>query len=85
MGGVGLQSGEDLALPYPWFMLNNITVRGQWMYPRESARQLVALVRAGLLRLEEFTLTEFALDRANAAIDDAAAHAAPFRLTILCP
>jgi alcohol dehydrogenase len=85
MGGVGLQGGDDLALPYPWFMLNNITVRGQWMYPRESARRLVALVYAGLLRLEDFTLTKFALDDANAAIDDAAAHPAPFRLTVVCP
>ena len=31
MGGVGMQGGDDLALPYRWLMRNNITLRGQWM------------------------------------------------------
>ncbi len=36
MGGVGMLGGDDLALPYPWIMRNNTTVRGQWMLPREA-------------------------------------------------
>ena len=36
MGGVGMLGGGDLALPYPWIMRNNITIRGQWMYPRQA-------------------------------------------------
>lgn len=85
MGGIGLQGEEDLVLPYPWFMLNNITVRGQWMYSRASAPRLVALVEAGLLRLDDFAIMRFALDDVNAAIEDAAAHPVPFRLTVVCP
>ncbi len=29
MGGVGMLGGDDLGLPYPWIMRNNITIRGQ--------------------------------------------------------
>lgn len=85
MGGIGLQGDEDLVLPYPWFMLNDITVRGQWMYPRASAPRLIGMVRAGLLQLDDFALAPFPLDDVNAAIEDAAQHPEPFRLTVLCP
>jgi len=85
MGGIGLDGEDDLVLPYPWFMLNGITVRGQWMYPRASAPRLIALVRAGLLELEAFDITTFPIDDVNAAIEDAAQHPEPFRLTVLCP
>lgn len=87
MGGVGLQGGDDLALPYPWFMLNNITVRGQWMYSRADAPKLIALVRAGLLRLEEFSVSTYALDECNAAVNFAAETSATsaFRLTVITP
>jgi alcohol dehydrogenase len=85
MGGVGMLGGEDLALPYPWIMRNLITVKGQWMYPREAVAGMVGLVRAGLLVLDHFTVTEFALDDANAAVAHAAANAGPFRLTVLKP
>ncbi len=83
MGGVGmLGGGDDLALPYPWIMRNDITVRGKWMYPPEAVRMMVGLVRAGLLRLEEYAVTEFALSRVNEAIAHAAANGGPFRLTV---
>ena len=48
------EGGADLALPYPWLMRNDITVRGKWMYPRWAPGRLVALVRAGLLDLDQF-------------------------------
>ncbi|WP_279356183.1 zinc-binding alcohol dehydrogenase family protein [Methylobacterium indicum] len=85
MGGVGMLGGDDLALPYPWIMRNDITVRGKWMYPPEAVRMIVGLVRAGLLRLEEYAVTEFALSRVNEAIVHAAANGGPFRLTVLRP
>lgn len=85
MGGVGMQGGDDLALPYPWIMRNNITVRGQWMYPREATNRLVGLVRAGLLKLEDFEVTAFGLDRINEAVAHAAAHGGPFRRTVVTP
>ena len=85
MGGVGMLGGEDLALPYPWIMRNLITVKGQWMYPREAVAGMVGLVRAGLLDLGQFAVTAFALDDANEAVAHAAANAGPFRLTVLKP
>jgi alcohol dehydrogenase len=85
MGGVGMEGGEAFALPYPWIMRNNITVRGQWMYPRWAPRRLVALIRAGLLDLGHFAATSFALEQVAEAVAHAAANGGPFRMTILRP
>jgi len=85
MGGVGWQGGDDLALPYPWLMRNDITVRGKWMYPRVAMSQMVRLVQAGLIDLTQFDVTEFSLDDANDAVPYAAAHAGPLRLIALRP
>ncbi len=85
MGGVGLQGGEDLGLPYRWLMRNNITLRGQWMYPPFAVTRMVAMVRAGLVSLEEFAVTSFDLDHANEAVAHAAANARPFQTTVICP
>jgi alcohol dehydrogenase len=81
MGGVR----EQVGIPYAWLMRNCITLRGQWMYAREATSELIALVRAGLLRLDDCQITSFALDRANEAVAHAAAHAGPFQATVLCP
>jgi len=85
MGGVGTQGGADLGLPYGWLMRNCITVRGQWMYPPGAVTRLAAMVRAGLIRLEEFAVTSFDLDHANEAVAHAAANARPFQTTVICP
>ena len=85
MGGVGMLGGEDLALPYPWIMRNLVTLKGQWMYPREAVAGMVGLIRAGLLDISHFAVTEFALDEANAAVAHASANAGPFKLTVLKP
>jgi alcohol dehydrogenase len=81
MGGLGV----DVALPYRWLMRNNITIRGQWMYPREAVPRFIALLRSGLLPLDHVDITEFPLAGINEAITHAAAHAGPFRLTVLRP
>jgi len=85
MGGVGRSGGADLALPYPWLMRNDITVRGKYMYPRDAPAEMVRLVRAGLIDLTQFDLTEFGLDDVNDAVAHAAATAGPLRLTVLRP
>ncbi|WLA87343.1 zinc-binding dehydrogenase [Bradyrhizobium elkanii] len=82
MGGVGMLGGEDLALPYPWIMRNNITIRGQWMYEAKSVTTLIGLIRVGLLDLEQFEVAEFGIDRINEAVSHAFRHAGPFRLTV---
>jgi threonine dehydrogenase-like Zn-dependent dehydrogenase len=85
MGGVGMAGGAGLELPYPWIMRNCISIHGVWMYPPDAASRLIALVRAGLLRLEEYEATAFDLDRANEAIEHAAANGGPFKLTVIRP
>ena len=85
MGGVGMLGGEDLALPYPWIMRNNITIRGQWMYPPGAVRGMVGLVRSGLLDLHQFAVTEFELKDVNEAVVHAGANGGPFKLTVLRP
>ena len=74
MGGVGMLSGDDLALPYPWLMDNSVTVRGQWMYPRTANAQMIRLIRSGVLDLRHERVTTFSLDDANDAVAHAATH-----------
>jgi alcohol dehydrogenase len=83
MGGVGMSGGPGLDLPYPWLMRNNITVKGQWMYPPDAALRMTALIRAGLVDLGQFSVTAFALDDINAAVTHAADNAGPFKMTIV--
>jgi len=85
MGGVGMLGGAGLELPYPWIMRNCITIHGVWMYPRAAIPRMIAMVRAGLLDLGQFAVTEFPLDRANEAVAHAAANGGPFRMTVLKP
>lgn len=85
MGGVGMAGGAGLELPYPWLMRNCISIHGVWMYPPDAASRLIALVRAGLLRLDEYTTTDFDLDHVNEAVAHAAANGGPFKLTVIRP
>jgi NADPH:quinone reductase-like Zn-dependent oxidoreductase len=85
MGGVGMAGGAGIELPYPWIMRNCISIHGVWMYPPDAAARLISLVRAGLLRLEEYETTAFDLDHANDAVAHAAANGGPFRLTVIRP
>jgi alcohol dehydrogenase len=85
MGGVGRQGGSDLELPYSWMMRNNITVCGRYMYPREAIPRMVEMIRAGMIDLAKFDLSEFALEDANEAIAHAAANAGPHSMTVIRP
>ncbi len=85
MGGVGMLGGPGLDLPYPWIMRNCVTIRGQWMYPREAISGLIKLIRSGLLDLNIFDVTVFDLVHANEAVAHAAANGGPFKLTVIQP
>jgi alcohol dehydrogenase len=85
MGGVGMAGGPGLELPYPWLMRNCISIHGVWMYPPDAATRLIGLVRAGLLRLDEYATTDFDLDHVNEAVAHAAANGGPFKLTVIRP
>jgi alcohol dehydrogenase len=81
MGGVR----SDLALNYNVLMHKEITLRGVWMYPRDAIPRMVRMVRAGLVDLAQFELTEFGLDGANDAVSHAAENAGPRQLTVIRP
>ncbi len=81
MGGVR----SDLAIGYNWLMHNELTLRGAWMYPRAAIPNMVRLIRAGLIDLDRYELSEFPLDQANAAVAHAAATAGPDRRTVIRP
>jgi alcohol dehydrogenase len=81
MGGIG----ADLCLPYRHLMRNCITVRGQWMYPRNAPSRLIQLAHAGLISLDNPEVTAFSLADANAAVDHAAANGGPFKMTVITP
>jgi len=81
MGGVQ----DELSLPYGWLMRSCVTLRGQFMYGRAAIERLIALVRAGVLRLDTSTVATFALDEVNQAVTHASQHAAPFEATVLRP
>jgi alcohol dehydrogenase len=81
MGGVR----DALNLPYMWVMRNNITIHGQWMYPRSAPARLISMIRAGQISLDGFDITEFNLEAVNDAVAHAAAHAGPFATTVLRP
>ncbi len=81
MGGVD----ADVAIPYRYVMRNNITIRGQYMYPRHAPLLLAGLIRAGLLRLEAFSTHAFPLAEANHAVQYAHDHGGAFQMTVLTP
>jgi alcohol dehydrogenase len=81
MGGIR----DDVALPYAWMMRECIEVRGQWMYPRDATQRMVGLIRSGLVRLEDFAVTEFPLENVNEAVLHSAANAGPFKMTVVRP
>jgi alcohol dehydrogenase len=81
MGGVR----SDLALNYNVLMHKEISLRGAWMYPGDAIPKMVEMIRAGLIDLAQFDLTEFGLDAANNAVAHAAANAGPRQLTVIRP
>lgn len=83
MGGVGMNGGSNLMLPYPWLMRNNIMIKGQWMYPREVIPRLIAMMKSGLLDLTRYQVMEFALADVGEAIAHAAATSGSFHHTAL--
>jgi alcohol dehydrogenase len=85
MGGVGMLGGDEFALPYPWLMRNSVTVRGQWMYPREANAGIIRLLASGALDLAPERVRSFRLEDVNDAVAYAAAHGGPFDRTALTP
>lgn len=84
MGGLRGEGG-NLGPNHNWLMHNETTVRGVWMYGKEAIPRIVEIVRAGLIDLGQFEVTEFGLAEANEAVAHAAANPGPRQLTVLRP
>ncbi len=76
--------GGDLARP---ILEHGIRVHDhrRSMYPREAVARLAGLVRSGLLDLRHYDVASFELEAVNEAVAHAAAHAGPFRMTVVRP
>ncbi|KAF9311869.1 hypothetical protein BG003_006888 [Podila horticola] len=81
MGGVQ----ANIELPYSHIMLNNITIKGKFMYHRADPTTLLGLVDAGLLRLDVGEYKTFKLEDINEAIDWSAANSGPLSSAIVVP
>ncbi|KAG0356916.1 hypothetical protein BG005_004105 [Podila minutissima] len=81
MGGVQ----SNIELPYSHIMLNNITIKGKFMYHRADPTMLLGIVDAGLLRLDVGEYRAFKLEEINEAIDWAAENSGPFSGAIVVP
>ena len=84
MGGVRGSGGVDLARIYNW-LKNGTSLRGAWMYPRDAIPRMVRMIRAGLIDLSRYHVTEFGLSEVNTALAHAAVNAGPVGLTVLRP
>lgn len=79
----GLRVGFEM--PYAHLQRNGIRLCGQHMYPREAPARLIALLKAGLLSLDDLRVTTFPLEQANQAVAHAAETGGAFRYTVLQP
>jgi alcohol dehydrogenase len=61
-----------LPISYPYVMLNNLEIIGQFMYPQDTFMRLVDLARAGLLDLRAIRARSFPLDALPEAMAAAA-------------
>jgi alcohol dehydrogenase len=80
MGGV--QAAIDL--PYSHVMLNELTITGAFMYPRNAPRDLVNMVKGGILNLSKLGIRRFPLEQVQAALDFAEHSKGPL-YTMLVP
>lgn len=64
---------KDIAIPYVVAVMNNLTIRGQYMYEREDVFGLIKLIETGVLKLGkaagEELVGEFGLDDHEKAFD----------------
>jgi threonine dehydrogenase-like Zn-dependent dehydrogenase len=77
---------EELKLPTQFIMLNDITVRGKWMYTKDDMRNMIKLLEAGYLKLGAIqTLGDFSLGEFEGAFEKAAKMSGPLSQVIISP
>lgn len=67
VGGVSV----DIPLPYSKIMLEQLTIKGSFMYPRHIPGELLKMISAGILNLDAIQVSTFSLDEITTAISEA--------------
>jgi alcohol dehydrogenase len=62
----------SIPLTYSEIMINEIEIRGCFMFPSDSFQQLIRMAQSGLLDLTKVGTRIYSLDQINQAIEDAA-------------
>ena len=81
---MGAPAGE-LRLNYRQLMFGGITVRGNFMYDVVAPTQLVKMVSAGVLRLDQLQVRAFAFESIEDAIEHSARGRGLEEVTVLLP
>jgi len=80
---------EELALPTQTIMLNDLTIKGKWMYTKDDMRVMIKLVETGYLKLGEAggikTVGAFPLEHFDAAFEAAAKISGPCEQVVISP
>ena len=69
VGGVG----ADIPLAYSRIMLEQLTIKGSFMYPRHIPGELLKMISAEILNLDAIHINTFSLNEIETAIDKASA------------
>ncbi|KAI1012086.1 hypothetical protein LB503_004607 [Fusarium chuoi] len=77
---------EELKLPTQFIMLNDITLKGKWMYTKDDMRNMIKLVEAGYLKLDAVqTVGNFPMEEFAGAFDKAANISDPLSQVLISP
>jgi alcohol dehydrogenase len=61
----------DLPIPYTYLMLNSWSILGNFMYPQNATKKLIALLKSGLLDIDVIKPKSFQLSQLNEAMSAA--------------
>ncbi|EXL52374.1 hypothetical protein FOCG_08164 [Fusarium oxysporum f. sp. radicis-lycopersici 26381] len=86
-GRVSLMGAHgELKLPTQFIMLNDITVKGKWMYTKDDMRNMIKLLEAGYLKLDVAqTAGNFPMEEFAEAFDKAAKISGPLSQVLISP
>ncbi|KAG5747381.1 hypothetical protein H9Q70_009947 [Fusarium xylarioides] len=69
-----------------FIMLNDITVKGKWMYTKDDMRNMIKLVEAGYLKLDAVqTVGNFPMEKFAEAFEKAAKISSPLSQVLISP
>ncbi|KAF4444279.1 hypothetical protein F53441_11187 [Fusarium austroafricanum] len=86
-GRVSLMGAHhELTLPTMFIVINDITIKGKWMYTKGDVKTMIKLLEAGYLKLNAVkTVGDFGLEDFAKAFDAASKISGPFMQTVISP